>query len=147
DHRLVDAVTGCKPRWLWALAGALTVCGAGAVHATAAHASATHHRPALSPALAATRHTVGTGVSTVGSAPLRRSTAPVAVWASDAWRASTSAPQGAGQANSGGDTPTTGSLEADAYGVNLDPLATCLSCTSAQAGRNSSSAEGREFRL
>jgi hypothetical protein len=31
--------------------------------------------------------------------------------------------------------------------VNLDPLATCLSCTSAQAGPNSSAAEGRELRL
>jgi hypothetical protein len=43
--------------------------------------------------------------------------------------------------------PPAGPLEADAYGVNLDPLATCLSCTSAQAGPNSSAAEGREFRL
>jgi hypothetical protein len=38
-------------------------------------------------------------------------------------------------------------LEADAYGLNVDAIATCLSCTSAQAGRNSSGAEGRELRL
>jgi hypothetical protein len=38
-------------------------------------------------------------------------------------------------------------VQADAYGLNLDPLATCLSCTSAQAGKNSSGAEGRELRV
>jgi hypothetical protein len=43
--------------------------------------------------------------------------------------------------------PLAGPLEADAYGVNIDPLATCLSCTSARAGRNSSGAEGREARV
>jgi hypothetical protein len=36
---------------------------------------------------------------------------------------------------------------ADAYGANIDFLATCLSCTTAQAGPNSSGAEGRELRL
>jgi len=47
----------------------------------------------------------------------------------------------------GDDAPPPGALEADAYLMNLDPLATCLSCTSAHAGPDSSGAEGREARL
>jgi hypothetical protein len=40
-----------------------------------------------------------------------------------------------------------GPVQADAYGLNLDPLATCVSCTSARAGENSTGAEGRELRV
>jgi hypothetical protein len=40
-----------------------------------------------------------------------------------------------------------GPLQAHAYGVNLDPLSTCLFCTSAQAGPKSSQAEARAVRL
>jgi hypothetical protein len=35
-------------------------------------------------------------------------------------------------------------IQTDAYGANLDFLATCLSCTSAQAGPNSSGAEAQD---
>ena len=40
-----------------------------------------------------------------------------------------------------------GPLQADAYGVNLDSLNTCLFCTSAQAGPRSSQGEARAVRL
>ena len=40
-----------------------------------------------------------------------------------------------------------GPVQADAYGLNLAPLATCVSCTSARAGQNSTGAEGRELRV
>jgi hypothetical protein len=54
----------------------------------------------------------------------------------------------AGQAAAAGGRPEVGgSTLADAYGANVDFLATCLSCTTAQAGPNSSRAEGRELRL
>jgi hypothetical protein len=53
-----------------------------------------------------------------------------------------------GQPTAAGGRPEVGSSTlADAYGANIDVLATCLSCTTAQAGPNSSRAEGRELRL
>ena len=53
-------------------------------------------------------------------------------------------PRGPGGADHGA---APGPVQADAYGLNLDPLATCLSCTSARAGKNSSGAEARELRV
>jgi hypothetical protein len=50
-------------------------------------------------------------------------------------------------AAAGGRPEIGSSTLADAYGANIDVLATCLSCTTAQAGPNSSRAEGRELRL
>jgi hypothetical protein len=111
------------------------------------HASSTHDIPAHSLAVAATRHLPGSRAVTVGSAPLLSSASVLAVRASDAQPAGTSVPQDARSFRAGGDVPRPGRLEADAYGLNLDFLATCLSCTSAQAGPNSSGAEGRELRL
>jgi hypothetical protein len=58
-----------------------------------------------------------------------------------------SAPQDGHPAAPGGGPEVGGSTLADAYGANVDFLATCLSCTTAQAGPNASRAEGRELRL
>ncbi|MDB5064907.1 MAG: hypothetical protein JWM18_1341 [Chloroflexi bacterium] len=131
---------------LFVVAGALALCGLSIVHLAVPHASAAHHGPTHPPAMTAVRVTVGPGVPAVGSAPLRRPSAPAAMWASEARWAGGSASRRTAPSSDGG-MPVTGPLQADAYGVNLDPVATCLSCTTAQAGRNSSAAEGREFRL
>jgi hypothetical protein len=128
-------------------AGVLALFGPGIAHVAGPDASTAPHGPTGPPAVNATRDTIGTGAPAVGSAPLRRSWAPVTVWASDARSGGRSVPRRTGPTSTDGGTPVAGPLQADAYGVNLDPLATCLSCTSAQAGRNSSAAEGREFRL
>ncbi|HEY2704964.1 MAG TPA: hypothetical protein VGL20_14860 [Candidatus Dormibacteraeota bacterium] len=111
----------------------------GAVHAGAGHASGADHGPAGPAVVAATRTAPGGPASAVVAAPVPGAAPRPAVRTSDA--------PPAGIPASRAEIQDAGPLEADAYGLNLDLLATCLSCTSAQAGRNSSGGEGRELRL
>lgn len=85
------------------------------------------------------------------ASPLSALTVAVATLGAAGVRAATTAPRGGAaaqpgtQGSQGGDEPSTRYGTGD--GVNLDPAGTCISCTNASAGDNTSASESRELKV
>jgi len=140
SHRALTR-RGIPGRW-WASVPALGILWAGGLHASSSQSLlAPHVAAGGSTGIGTTQWHVAAhrGHSPTSTAP-RAVTAPIGVQMSrtdpDARPTLAEAIWEVGH-----------TVLADAYGMNADLLGTCLSCTAAQAGPDSSHAEAREFRL
>jgi hypothetical protein len=128
------------------LAGALTACVPGIRCVSPSHTPTPGLGPIASRTTVDSRHPHAVDLPGVGGAPPPAVTRPVRrtaiVSARDAGTGSAASDRGGS-----GTIRAAGPVQTDAYWVNLEPLATCVSCTSAGAGRDSSGAEGRELRV
>jgi hypothetical protein len=133
-------------RWWVVIQVAAVVCGAG-VHTALSRPDSTPRLATGSRVVDAAHAAHGDRMSSLARATWHTSAHPMPVSANGVRQAGTSFAQD-GQSTTGAERLDLRSpIQADAYGANLDFLGTCLSCTSARAGPNSSGAEARELRL